>query len=101
MIFLPLASRPIFIDLVHCFQVRWAHENYHHDVEAPYNLRLAAADQAGHVMIWDAVSAKLLNDFVESGLCYSPIYVLRCVIGMTRNLLSSRCFPSQHCKQHN
>ena len=28
------------------------------------------------------------------------IYILRCVIGMTRNLLSSRCFPSQHCKQH-
>ena len=28
------------------------------------------------------------------------IYILRCVTGMTRSLLSSRCFPSQHCKQH-
>ena len=32
---------------------------------------------------------------------FISIYILRCVIGMTRNLLSSRCFPSQHCKQHN
>ena len=29
------------------------------------------------------------------------IYVLRCVIGMTLNRLSPRCFPSQPCKRHN
>ena len=28
---------------------------------------------------------------------YFTIYLLRCVIGTTRNPLSSRCFPSQHC----
>ena len=31
----------------------------------------------------------------------SLVCKLRCVIGMTRNLLSSRCFLSQHYKQHN
>eukprot|EP00795_Rhopilema_esculentum_P012339 gene12339-2990_t len=48
-------------------QVRWAHDNNNHDLNTPYNMKLAAADQAGHVMVWDVGNGKLLQEFSEPG----------------------------------
>eukprot|EP00795_Rhopilema_esculentum_P012340 gene12340-2991_t len=48
-------------------KVRWAHDNNNHDLNTPYNMKLAAADQAGHVMVWDVGNGKLLQEFSEPG----------------------------------
>ncbi|KAJ8250706.1 hypothetical protein COCON_G00226280 [Conger conger] len=37
-------------------KVKWSRENYHHSLSAPYSLRLASADAAGKIIIWDVVS---------------------------------------------
>ena len=47
------------------FQVKWARENFHHDFAAPYVLRLASGDTAGHVIIWDISQGKPLTEFSD------------------------------------
>ncbi|XP_048864245.1 WD repeat-containing protein 11 [Brienomyrus brachyistius] len=37
-------------------KVKWSRENYHHGLSAPYSLRLASADAAGKIIVWDVVS---------------------------------------------
>ncbi|XP_016422640.1 WD repeat-containing protein 11 [Sinocyclocheilus rhinocerous] len=37
-------------------KVKWSRENYHHSLSAPYCLRLASADAAGKIIVWDVVS---------------------------------------------
>ncbi|XP_062375226.1 WD repeat-containing protein 11 [Sardina pilchardus] len=37
-------------------KVRWSRENYHHNLSSPYSLRLASADAAGKIIVWDVVS---------------------------------------------
>ncbi|KAJ8014088.1 hypothetical protein DPEC_G00036620 [Dallia pectoralis] len=37
-------------------KVKWCRENYHHSLSAPYSLRLASADAAGKIIVWDVVS---------------------------------------------
>ena len=37
-------------------QVKWSRENYHHSLSSPYSLRLASADAAGKIIVWDVVS---------------------------------------------
>ncbi|KAL0964187.1 hypothetical protein UPYG_G00320450 [Umbra pygmaea] len=37
-------------------KVKWCRENYHHNLSAPYSLRLASADAAGKIIVWDVVS---------------------------------------------
>lgn len=44
------------------YKVKWARENYRHNLASPYGLRLAAADHNGHIYIWDAVSGKVGAD---------------------------------------
>ncbi|CDQ80997.1 unnamed protein product, partial [Oncorhynchus mykiss] len=39
-----------------CLQVKWSRENYHHSLSSPYSLRLASADSAGKIIVWDVVS---------------------------------------------
>jgi len=34
-------------------QVKWACENYHHDIASPYTLRLVSADTNGLLISWD------------------------------------------------
>lgn len=38
------------------FQVKWAKENYHHNVGSPYSLRLASADATGKIIVWDVAT---------------------------------------------
>ena len=38
-------------------KVRWARENYCHDLCSPYGLRLASADTNGRILIWDVTHA--------------------------------------------
>lgn len=37
-------------------KVKWSRENYHHSLSSPYSLRLASADSAGKIIVWDVVS---------------------------------------------
>ncbi|KAK3553827.1 hypothetical protein QTP70_012210 [Hemibagrus guttatus] len=37
-------------------KVKWSRENYHHNLSSPYSLRLASADAAGKIIVWDVVS---------------------------------------------
>lgn len=37
-------------------KVKWARENYRHDLASPYSLRLASADYNGKILIWDVAS---------------------------------------------
>ncbi|XP_073934293.1 WD repeat-containing protein 11 isoform X2 [Castor canadensis] len=37
-------------------KVKWARENYHHDVGSPYCLRLASADVSGKMVVWDVAA---------------------------------------------
>nr|XP_033797128.1 WD repeat-containing protein 11 isoform X1 [Geotrypetes seraphini] len=37
-------------------KVKWARENYHHNVGSPYSLRLASADGSGKIIVWDVAT---------------------------------------------
>ena len=37
-------------------KVRWARENYHHNIGSPYCLRLASADVTGKIIVWDVAA---------------------------------------------
>ncbi|CAH2322762.1 WD repeat-containing 11 [Pelobates cultripes] len=37
-------------------KVKWARENYHHNLGSPYALRLASADSSGKIVVWDVMS---------------------------------------------
>lgn len=37
-------------------QVKWAKENYHHNIGSPYSLRLASADVTGKIIVWDVAT---------------------------------------------
>lgn len=39
-----------------CLQVKWAKENYHHNIGSPYSLRLASADATGKIIVWDVAT---------------------------------------------
>ncbi|XP_071948596.1 WD repeat-containing protein 11-like [Antedon mediterranea] len=49
----------------HVTRVKWARENYHHTIEAPYTLRLASADNSGHIIVWDVSEACERSSFSE------------------------------------
>ncbi|KAK7110591.1 WD repeat-containing protein 11-like [Littorina saxatilis] len=46
-------------------QVKWAHENYHHDLNSPYSLRLASADSAGVIVVWDVAQGTSRSEFSD------------------------------------
>uniref|UniRef100_A0A4W3H4F0 WD repeat-containing protein 11 n=1 Tax=Callorhinchus milii TaxID=7868 RepID=A0A4W3H4F0_CALMI len=37
-------------------KVKWARENYHHNIGSPYSLRLATADTVGKIIVWDVAA---------------------------------------------
>ncbi|XP_015672733.1 WD repeat-containing protein 11 [Protobothrops mucrosquamatus] len=37
-------------------KVKWAKENYHHNIGSPYALRLATADASGKIIVWDVAT---------------------------------------------
>ncbi|KAG8183940.1 hypothetical protein JTE90_006865 [Oedothorax gibbosus] len=48
-------------------KVKWASENFYHDLQHPYSLRLVSLDTSGLIVVWDAKEAKALNSFFEVG----------------------------------
>ncbi|XP_038045535.1 WD repeat-containing protein 11-like isoform X5 [Patiria miniata] len=46
-------------------KVKWARENYHHTIDAPYTLRLASADAGGQIIVWDVKDASERASFSE------------------------------------
>jgi len=48
-------------------KVRWARENYCHDLCSPYSLRLASADTNGRILIWDVTHAVVGAECLETG----------------------------------
>ena len=45
--------------------VKWARENYHHDLSNPYALTLASADVEGRILIWDVLQGIVKAEFSE------------------------------------
>eukprot|EP00058_Branchiostoma_floridae_P022847 XP_002608337.1 hypothetical protein BRAFLDRAFT_126223 [Branchiostoma floridae] len=46
-------------------KVKWARENYHHDLNLPYTLRLASADSHGRIVVWDVSQGLIRADFYD------------------------------------
>ncbi|KAL5022239.1 hypothetical protein ScPMuIL_001394 [Solemya velum] len=46
-------------------KVKWARENYQHDLGSPYNLRLASGDANGVIIIWDVVQGQSRVEFSD------------------------------------
>ncbi|ESP00415.1 hypothetical protein LOTGIDRAFT_140712, partial [Lottia gigantea] len=47
-------------------KVKWGRENYHHDVNSPYTLRLATADTNGIIVVWDVAQGHVKSEFSEN-----------------------------------
>lgn len=48
-----------------CTKVKWARDNYHHDLNSPYILRLASGDAAGNVILWDIPQGISVTEFSD------------------------------------
>ncbi|GFO31567.1 WD repeat-containing protein 11 [Plakobranchus ocellatus] len=46
-------------------QVKWAHEQYHHDLNSPYTLRLASSDTHGQIIVWDVGGGAPHSEFSD------------------------------------
>lgn len=46
-------------------KVKWARENYNHDIGSPYTLRLASGDAAGCIIIWDVVLGEVKTECLD------------------------------------
>ena len=46
--------------------MKWHQENYYHDLHSPYDLKLAAANTAGYILIWNIRAGTLIKEFVET-----------------------------------
>ena len=45
--------------------MKWAKENYHHDLGNPYSLRLASGDSNGVIIVWDVSAGVAKAEFSE------------------------------------
>jgi len=45
--------------------VKWARENFSHDIGSPYTLRLASADSAGNIVVWDVAQGEPKTEFSD------------------------------------
>lgn len=45
--------------------MKWARENYYHDLGSPYNLRLASGDTNGVIIVWDVASGEAKSEFSD------------------------------------
>ncbi|GIY84420.1 WD repeat-containing protein 11 [Caerostris darwini] len=48
-------------------KVKWANENYYHDLTHPYSLKLASLDTSGLIFVWDVKESKSISSFFETG----------------------------------
>uniref|UniRef100_A0A8D0BDJ2 WD repeat domain 11 n=1 Tax=Salvator merianae TaxID=96440 RepID=A0A8D0BDJ2_SALMN len=46
-------------------KVKWAKENYHHNIGSPYSLRLASADATGKIIVWDVATGSARCEIQE------------------------------------
>ncbi|XP_074856629.1 WD repeat-containing protein 11 isoform X1 [Carettochelys insculpta] len=46
-------------------KVKWAKENYHHNIGSPYSLRLASADATGKIIVWDVAMGAVRCEIQE------------------------------------
>lgn len=45
--------------------MKWARENYHHNIGSPYSLRLASADATGKIIVWDVATGSARCEIQE------------------------------------
>jgi len=57
-------------------QVRWARENYAHDLGSPYSLRLASADTGGSIIVWDVAAGEPKSEFGDGNKPIQGGYIL-------------------------
>ncbi|XP_054721445.1 WD repeat-containing protein 11-like [Uloborus diversus] len=48
-------------------KVKWSHENFYHDGNHPYVLKLASADSNGLLIVWEVKEGKPISTFSEPG----------------------------------
>jgi len=53
--------------------VKWARQNYHHDLSNPYSLSLACADAQGRILIWDVVQGVVKAEFSDPSSANPPV----------------------------
>ncbi|KAK3094363.1 hypothetical protein FSP39_000768, partial [Pinctada imbricata] len=46
-------------------KVKWARENYHHDLGSPYSLQLVSADSNGLIVVWDVATGKPKTEIID------------------------------------
>lgn len=56
------------------FQIKWAQENYYHDLNHSYSLKLASADTNGLIVVWDVKDGKPISSFSETGKVASGMF---------------------------
>ena len=62
--------------------MKWARENYHHDVANPYSLRLASADISGRIVVWDVCTATVRAQFADGNRPIAGVVDLHVVLAM-------------------
>ena len=58
--------------------MKWARENYHHDLGSPYNLQLVSADAGGLIVVWDVAQGKAKTEIIDGN---KPVQGNDCGVG--------------------
>ena len=66
-------------------QIKWAKEDYHHDVNSPYCLRLASADASGTIIAWDVSQGRARAEFSDGN---KPVQGKYSNVGLTMGFLN-------------
>jgi hypothetical protein len=54
--------------------VKWSPDNFYHNIEDPYSLKLASADAAGNILIWDVYKSSIQSEFRDGSKSISGEY---------------------------
>ncbi len=55
-------------------QVKWSPDNFYHNIEDPYSLKLASADSVGNILIWDVYKSSVQSEFRDGNKSISGFY---------------------------
>ncbi|CAF3727570.1 unnamed protein product [Adineta steineri] len=54
-------------------KVKWAPDNFYHNIDDPYNLKLASADITGNILIWDVYKSSVQSEFRDGNKTVSDM----------------------------
>uniref|UniRef100_A0ACB8F9N9 WD repeat-containing protein 11 n=1 Tax=Sphaerodactylus townsendi TaxID=933632 RepID=A0ACB8F9N9_9SAUR len=73
-------------------KVKWAKENYHHNIGSPYSLRLASADATGKIIVWDVATGAARCEIQEHT---KPIQGSAIILGSSRKREVKQSFSAE------